>query len=172
MTIRQFPLWAVVTLTALLGACSTLEVSGAGTETVVVDATGTAQPYATPLIDQAKDDLALAKNHFRAQNYGLAEMHFRRAVESSRGNAEAWIGLAASYDQLRRFDLADRAYAEAFRITGPTPEFLNNRGYSYMLRGDIRRASRDLSEAAAKAPDDERIQNNLRTLDQRARKKV
>jgi Flp pilus assembly protein TadD len=118
-----------------------------------------------------KDDLGLGKFHFRAQNYGLAEMHFRRAVETTPGNAEGWIGLAASYDQLKRWELADRAYAQAFKITGPTAAFLNNRGYSYLLRGDVRRASQDLSQAAAKDPQNERIRNNLKTLDSRARSK-
>lgn len=115
-------------------------------------------------------DLALAKGHFRARHYGLAEMHFRRAAEASPGDPEAWLGLAASYDELKRTSLADRAYGTALKITGPTPEFLNNRGYSYLLRGDIRRASDDLSAAAAAAPDDERIQNNLTVLDGRARR--
>lgn len=118
-----------------------------------------------------KDDLALGKYHFRAQNYGLAELHFRRSVESTPGNPEGWIGLAASYDQLKRWELADRAYAQAFKITGPTPAFLNNRGYSYLLRGDVRRASEDLSRAAATDPGNERIQNNLKALDGRARSK-
>jgi Flp pilus assembly protein TadD len=118
-----------------------------------------------------KDDLGLGKFHFRGQNYGLAEMHFRRAVETTPGNAEGWIGLAASYDQLKRWELADRAYAQAFKITGPTAAFLNNRGYSYLLRGDVRRASQDLSQAAAKDPQNERIRNNLKTLDSRARSK-
>jgi Flp pilus assembly protein TadD len=43
----------------------------------------------------------------RASNYGLAEKHFRRAVETHPRDAEG-IGLAASYDRLRRFDLAAR----------------------------------------------------------------
>src|SRR5262245_3020411 len=55
------------------------------------------------------DDLAIAKRHFAATNYGLAEQHFRRAVEKPTGpksrDAEAWLGLAASYDNLRRFEL-------------------------------------------------------------------
>ena len=85
------------------------------------------------------------------------------------GRREAWLGLAASYDQLKRFRLADRAYAQALKITGPTAEFLNNRGYSYLLRGDMRRASQDLSAALALDPENERIRNNVRTLDARAR---
>src|SRR5437016_1800325 len=71
------------------------------------------------------DDLNLGKRHFRERNYGLAERYFRRAVEMSPRDVEAWIGLAASYDRLKRFDHADRAYAQALRILGPTPEILN-----------------------------------------------
>ena len=62
--------------------------------------------------------------------------------------------------------------ARRSRSPGRRPTFLNNRGYSYLLRGDIRRASQDLSAAAAKDPENERIQNNLRTLDERARKRA
>ena len=77
------------------------------------------------------DELSLGKKHFRASDYGLAEKHFRRAVETHPRDAEAWIGLAASYDRLRRFDLADRAYGQAVGIVGPTVEILNNQGFSY-----------------------------------------
>jgi Flp pilus assembly protein TadD len=158
---------AALALPVLLGACTTLTGSDA-------DVVATAKPQIrqTPPADEIKDDLGLGKMHFRKANYGLAEMHFRRAVEATPGLAEGWIGLAASYDQLKCWDLADRAYGQALRLTGPTPEFLNNRGYSYLLRGDVRRASQDLSTAAAKDPENERIQNNLRALDERVRRKV
>ena len=158
---------AALALPVLVGACTTLTGSDAD-----VVATATPQIRQTPPADEIKGDLGLGKMHFRKAHYGLAEMHFRRAVEATPGLAEGWIGLAASYDQLKRWDLADRAYGEALRLTGPTPEFLNNRGYSYLLRGDVRRASRDLSTAAAKDPENERIQNNLRALDERVRRKA
>ncbi len=81
--------------------------------------------------EDPNDDLNLGKRHFRESDFGLAERHFRRAVEKGPGDtrrdAEAWLGLAASYDRLRRFELADRAYAHAIKILGPTPEILNNR---------------------------------------------
>src|SRR5262249_3147348 len=58
--------------------------------------------FADPL-----DGLALGKRQFREGNYGLAEMHFRRVVEHdqipAQRKAEAWVGLAASYDRLKRF---------------------------------------------------------------------
>ncbi len=86
------------------------------------------------------DDLKLGKEHFRNGNFGLAEKHFRQAVEQSQDNIEAVIGLAASYDQLGRFELSDRLYGEAMRISGGSAAVLNNRGYSYYLRRDFKRA--------------------------------
>src|ERR1041385_8387921 len=77
------------------------------------------------------DDLAQGKQAFRDANYGTAEKYFRRAVEQHPRDVEAWMGLAASYDRLRRFDLADRAYGQVARISAPTVELLNNQGYSY-----------------------------------------
>jgi Flp pilus assembly protein TadD len=115
------------------------------------------------------DDLSLGKKQFRAENYGLAEKHFQRAVELHAGDAEAWLGLAASYDRLRRFDLADRAYQRVIEIVGPTPEVLNNQGYSYLLRGDYVRARATLRTALAKDPESPYIQNNLNLLEKSAR---
>jgi tetratricopeptide (TPR) repeat protein len=111
------------------------------------------------------DDLALGKKQYRAGNFGLAERYFRRAVETHPRDAEAWVGLAAAYDRLRRFDLADRAYDQAVAIIGLTPELLNNRGYSYMLRGDYPHARTTLLAAAAKDPKNPYIKNNLELLD-------
>jgi Tfp pilus assembly protein PilF len=110
------------------------------------------------------DDLNRGKKQFLAQNYGLAEQHFRRAVEQHPNDAQAWLGLAASYDRLRRFDLADRAYTQAIRIAGPTVEILNNEGYSYMLRGDYKHARAKLLAAQKKDPGNKYVLNNLRLL--------
>jgi Flp pilus assembly protein TadD len=116
------------------------------------------------------DDLSLGKKYFRAADFGLAERHFRRAVELHPRDLESWIGLAASYDRLRRFDLAERAYDQAMKIAGPTPEILNNLGYSYMLRGDYRRARETLHQAQAQDPGNPYIRNNLDLLEARSRK--
>ena len=112
------------------------------------------------------DELSLGKKQYRANNFGLAEKHFRLAVEKHPRDAEAWLGLAASYDRLRRFDLADRAYAQAVGILGPTVEILNNQGYSYMLRGDYKRAHATLAAARRKDPNNKYVQNNIRLLEE------
>jgi hypothetical protein len=116
--------------------------------------------------DDPNDDVQLGKKYFRANNFGLAEKSFRSAVEKHPNDAEAWVGLAASYDRLRRFDLADRAYGEAIRLVGPTAEILNNQGFSYMLRGDYTRAHKKLEEAQAKDPSNPYVQANLQLLEQ------
>lgn len=116
------------------------------------------------------DDLSLGKKYFRSADFGLAERHFRKAVELHPRDLESWVGLAASYDRLRRFDLADRAYDQAMKIAGPTPELLNNMGYSYMLRGDYRRARGTLLQAQAQDPGNPYIRNNLELLEVSFRK--
>lgn len=117
------------------------------------------------------DDLSLAKENFRQGNYGLAEHYFRRSVEAGPREAEAWLGLAASYDRLRRFDLADRAYQQLLKLTGPVPSVLNNIGFSYMLRGEFKRARETLLAAQAKDPDNAFIRNNLVMLEEATRKR-
>ncbi len=119
-----------------------------------------------------QDDLSLGKRNFRAGNYGLSEQHFRRAVEASPGDVDGWVGLAAAYDKLKRFDLADRAYGKAIAIAGPAPAILNNRGFSYLLRGDLVRARRDLTEAQAKDPENPHIAANLARLGEQPRNRA
>jgi len=116
------------------------------------------------------DDLNLGKKQYRAGNFGDAEKYFRHAVELHPRDAEAWLDLAASCDRLRRFDLADRAYAQAIGILGRTAEVLNNQGYSYMLRGDYKHARVTLAEAQRKDPDNKYVANNLQLLEDSYRK--
>lgn len=110
------------------------------------------------------DDLSTGKAYFRSGNYGMAERYFRRAVEQHPNDGEAWLDLAASYDHVKRFDLADRAYAQAIKLVGVKVEILNNQGYSYMLRGDNARAYEKLNEALRRAPGNPYVVSNLRLL--------
>jgi Flp pilus assembly protein TadD len=115
-------------------------------------------------------ELERGKTEFAAGRYPAAERHFRSATERHPENVEAWLGLAAVCDQQRRFADADRAYDRATELLGPTPEILNNRGYSYLLRGDYARARQTLLEARAKDPHSPYIKNNLDLLESKARK--
>lgn len=146
---------AVALMTATLGV--------AGCKTTGVDTTETTSiAPATQDISQA--DLIEAKTHFRDANYGLAEKHFRKAVELRADNAEAWMGLAASYDQLGRFDFADRAYDQLLKLTGRKPQVVNNMGYSQLLRGNKKKAKSLLQEARGGMTDTAVVDANLALL--------
>ena len=106
----------------------------------------------------------MAKVHFRNGDFGLAEEKFRKAVEVTPKDAEAWLGLAASYDQLRRFDLADKAYDHVLQLASNNAIILNNAGYSQLMRGNIEGARRFLLRAYDIDPDNPYIVNNLALL--------
>ncbi len=111
-----------------------------------------------------KDEEGEAKRHFAAGEYGLAEQSYRRVVETNPTNGNAWIGLAATYDQLRRFDLAKRAYDQAMRLQGRTPLLLNNLGYHYYLQGQNGKAEHSWRSAAQMEPGNPKILANLELL--------
>jgi len=110
------------------------------------------------------EPVKLGLEYFKKGSYGLAQRYFRDAVEKAPEDAEAWIGLAASYDRLRRFDLADQAYATAIKLTGETVQILNDRGYSYLLRGDLTKARVKFLKAYQLDPTNPTVNNNLQLL--------
>ena len=123
------------------------------------------EPEYGPRFYLGDEDTRAGRAHFLHGDYGLAEAHYRRAVEATPFNSAAWIGLAASYDRLKRFDLADRAYRRAAQLHAKKHVLLNNRGYSYLLRGDFRRARRDIYRAHEIAPLDLTIANNIAVME-------
>ena len=135
----------------------------AGCTTSAIDSTATTA-IAQAAQDLSEADLAAGKEHFRQANYGLAERHFRKAVELRADNAEAWMGLAAAYDQLGRFDFADRAYDQLIAVAGRRPEIVNNMGYSQLLRGNKAKARTLLLEAKAGMADATVVDANLALL--------
>ena len=106
----------------------------------------------------------LGTQRFYDGNFGLAQQYFQDAVEKSPNDVTAWIGLAASYDRLGRFDLADHAYGAAAKLEGETPRLLNNEGYSYMLRGDLKIARAKFKQALALDPNNQTTLNNIKLL--------
>jgi tetratricopeptide (TPR) repeat protein len=67
-------------------------------------------------------------------------------------------------DRLRRFDLADQAYATAIKLTGETVQILNDRGYSYLLRGDLSKARAKFLRAYQLDPTNPTVINNIALL--------
>jgi Flp pilus assembly protein TadD len=144
------------TVLFLLSACNALQNE--------VPATATVQEPVDSKYYASDEPLALGIEHFRRGSYGLSERYFRDAVEKTPNDATAWIGLAGSYDRLRRFDLADKCYAQAIKLVGETVEVLNNQGYSRMLRGDFVGARQKFQKAYKLDPANPTILNNLQLL--------
>ncbi|NNE22420.1 MAG: hypothetical protein HKN11_07390 [Rhizobiales bacterium] len=119
-----------------------------------------------PKFYPSDDHVRAAKAHFRNGDYGLASERYRKAVEIAPRDADAWVGLAASYDRERRFALADKAYARAIQLVGVNTVILNNQGYSYLLRGDLRKARYKFLAAFEREPDNPYIKNNLELLNE------
>ena len=147
--------------TAMAALAAVLTVSGCTTENVDKTKTTSIQPAAK---DVSTSDLAQGKAQFRDANYGLAEQHFRKAVELKADSAEGWMGLAASYDELGRFDFADRAYDQLLKVAGRKPQIVNNMGYSQLLRGNKKKARALLMEARAGMADPTVVNANLALL--------
>ena len=115
------------------------------------------------------EPVKLGIQRFYEGNFGLAQQYFQDAVEKTPKDAAAWVGLAASYDRLGRFDLADRSYAAAVKLAGHTPSILNNEGYSYMLRGELGKARAKFDAALRIDPGNATAINNLALLNQSSR---
>jgi Flp pilus assembly protein TadD len=111
------------------------------------------------------ESVRLGLEQYNRGAYGNAQNYFKNAVEKSPKDVTAWIGLAASYDKLRRFDLADQAYAQAIRLGGETVQILNDQGYSLMLRGDLHGARAKFMRARSLDPGNPVIANNIELLD-------
>ena len=131
----DFRVWPVLVLGVALGACQAERKGG-----LRAALTGGTAPVSR--IQPSGEALTKAQKHFANQDYGLAEKLFREAVEQNPNDTDAWIGLAASYDQLRRFDLADRAYGVVVKQAGYTVTVHNNRGYHYYLQGRMAEAKK------------------------------
>jgi Flp pilus assembly protein TadD len=150
-----------ISSTALIAIFSAVILAGCTTSSIDKTQTTSIVP---PTADISGADLAAGKAQFRQANYGLAENHFRKAVELRSDNAEAWMGLAASYDQLGRFDFADRAYDQLLKVAGRKPEIVNNMGYSQLLRGNRKQALKLLNEARRAMPNSTVVDANLELL--------
>jgi hypothetical protein len=109
----------------------------------------------------ALDAYASGKENLAAGRLGLALMDFQKALQEKGPSVERLNALAATYDRMSRFDLADRAYRQAMMLDPNSPQTLNNLGYSYMLRGRSDLAAAYLAKAHGAAKNDAVIDANL-----------
>ncbi|MEZ5801764.1 MAG: hypothetical protein R3D29_16475 [Nitratireductor sp.] len=110
-----------------------------------IDANAPTSPWSNQVSlkgDQSARLVELARKVSATREFRLCPKNTFARRWKSVDNVAAWVGLAASYDQLGRFDNSDRAHDQLAKLKGDDPRILNNRGYSYLLRGDyVKRAS-------------------------------
>src|SRR5262249_5259611 len=155
------PFICVFIFSVLLAGCQT---DGTPFVSETIPATATVQDPTDVQYYPSDEPLKLALEYFNRGSFGLAAQYFEDAVTKAPKDATAWIGLAASYDRIGRFDLADRAYKRAIRLSGETTALLNNQGYSYMLRGKLVEARRKFLRAYEREPNNPTVINNLELL--------
>lgn len=112
----------------------------------------------------AEGALREARAHFRNRDYGHSAAFYQRAVELSPKDPEGYVGLGASYDRLRRFDLSDRVYAALYDLSGGSAQYYNNVGYSQMLRGNLKDALSNFRRAEKLDPGNVVVANNMQIL--------
>ncbi|MDA7427621.1 tetratricopeptide repeat protein [Primorskyibacter aestuariivivens] len=108
--------------------------------------------------------LVVAQAQFKEGNYGNAYRSYKKALDVVPTDPNAWLGFAASSDMLRRFDKSDYAYAKLKPIIGNRIEYLNNYGYSMLLRGELQVARTYFLKAYELDPSNEITANNLEML--------
>jgi Flp pilus assembly protein TadD len=167
LVVRRGAFLCIAALSVTLAACQTDSESGissANGESAIQSPTLTVQDPADVKYYASDEPLKLALEHFNRGSFGIAARYFEDAVTKAPRDATAWVGLAASYDRIGRFDFADRAYKEAIKLVGETTDILNNEGYSYMLRGNLVVAKQKLLKAYKRDPQNPTIINNLQLL--------
>jgi Flp pilus assembly protein TadD len=150
---------AIAVAAPLLAGCSSMgSMSSFGGKTAKVAEIANIGDYT------ADSALAEAKAHFKNGDFGYSAALYKRSVELQPKNAEAYVGLGASYDRLRRFDLSDRVYAALHDLTGSTVQYYNNVGYSYLLRGNLSAAMTNFRKAQTIDPENVVVANNIQIV--------
>lgn len=146
---------------ALLSGCQGIDINNAAS---FGDAASTVGPIVKTKYYPNDQLIGQGKRQFSEGHYGKSYSLFKKAVEVYPKDPQAWLGYAASADHLRRFKNADIGYRKLSRMIPKRPEYLNNVGYSYLLRGNLQLARRYFLRAYEIDPENETTANNLEML--------
>ena len=151
-----------VLVLAVLAVTSCDETSGLGS--TFGEAPPTAEDTSSREFFEGERLLVEANTQFRARNFGNAYTLYKRVLDVAPEDPNAWLGFAASSDMLRRFDKSDFAYAKLKPVIGDRVVYLNNFGYSQLLRGNLQAARQYFLRAYEIDPSNEITANNLEML--------
>jgi len=115
------------------------------------------RPIADPSakIRPGADRLADARSQLALGNVGLATEAFRKALREQPDNVDAYVGLAACYDAMGRYDLSRQNYEAALALAPTSPPLLSALAVSLDKQGlreeaaEVRAEVADLAAASA-----------------------
>lgn len=125
--------------------------------------TSVAEQQAADMVQQSAN-LEMARSAFRTGNYGIAISHLERELAARPESVSALNGLGAAYDQIGRFDVAQRYYFRALELASDPTTTLANLGYSNQLQGKTVAAAKILQLALSLDPDNEIANANMQTV--------
>src|SRR5262249_3943372 len=102
--------------------------------------------------------------HFAAGKYGIALGQFEEALQAQPDSVRALNAIAATYDQLQNFELADQYYLRAVQLAPSSPDVLNNIGYSHALQGDLAAAASYFARAKQLDPENGILDANIQLV--------
>ena len=120
-----------------------------------------------PMAKAAEAHYVGGREQLAEGQYGLALEAFRKALYQEGRTPRILNAIAITYDELRRFDLAERYYLAALEIEPDSRATLNNLGRSLLRRGDFARAHATLSQAALLPGADGVVAHNLSLAEHR-----
>ena len=147
----------------MTGALLTLILFGVGCSTLDAAKPRVGLPANVPEVPSGSE-MTAARTAFETGNFGFAARYFEQVVRADPTDMNACLGLAASYDWLYRFDLADPIYGTCRKIDGDSFLYHNNMGFSHLLRGELGQASVNFAQAAALRPGHPVVETNLKIL--------
>ena len=150
---------AATTLCVLLTSCTTSELFP-NTKKILPELV---VPYTVPKVPET-EVVKVAKQRFDQKNYPEALLYYEEALQLFPDNKKLLLAYAASADLSGKFSISDKAYRRYARNFGKNFEYLNNYGYSMILRGDYKKAHVYLLEALRLEPSSIVVRNNLTLL--------
>lgn len=108
--------------------------------------------------------VSAALQMLREGRFATALSKFQSLNVFASNDASGVMGLAIAADMEGRFSLSARAYKALEGRGSSSAAYLNNLGYSYMLRGELPSAYVYLTNAQARDPSNQIIAGNLEML--------
>ena len=112
-------------------------------------------------IDHSSDYYLTGREALMKRQYNVALAHFYEAAQQNTNQHEALLGVATSYSLMGHFAKADQYFKLYRKQFGETVPYLNDNGFSLLLRGDYERAERQFLAAQKLEPSSLTIKNNL-----------